>query len=384
MENFLDVDSILSDKEVDNLFSDEGGSEEDTPSADEEKDVPAAKDDEKEPAEDSEEVKLNPNDLFDGDEEDDSTKKPDEAKTVTKSKSVYADLARALKKDGVISSDEDDDFNSVSSSSDFKTLIENEINKGLSDRQKKIDTILTTGVEPSDIKKYENTLEYLNSIDDDKLSDESDEGENLRKQLIYQDFINRGYSNERAQREVKKSLDAGTDLEDAQEAINSNKDFFQGEYDNLIQEAKDRQEQRRAAIQKQSEDLKNSIMSDSESYTDFNVDKNMRKKIYDNISKPVYKDPNSGEVLTVIQKYEREHTQDFLKNLGYIYTVTNGFKDFNGFVKPKVRKEINKGLRELENTLNNTARTSDGNLKFVSSEDEEPESFIKKGWSLDV
>ena len=52
--------------------------------------------------------------------------------------------------------------------------------------------------------------------------------------------------------------------------------------------------------------------------------------------------------------------------------------------KSKVRKEVKKGLRELENTLNNTSRTSDGNLKFISGVNEDPESFIGKGWNLDV
>ena len=58
------------------------------------------------------------------------------------------------------------------------------------------------------------------------LSDESEKGEKLRKDLIYQDFLNRGYSKERATKEVQKSLNAGTDIEDARESLKSNKEFF--------------------------------------------------------------------------------------------------------------------------------------------------------------
>ena len=47
-----------------------------------------------------------------------------------------------------------------------------------------------------------------------------------------------------------------------------------------------------------------------------------------------------------------------------------------------LRKEVKKGFRELENTLNNTARTSDGNLNYVSGVDSE--SFIGKGWTIDA
>ena len=39
---------------------------------------------------------------------------------------------------------------------------------------------------------------------------------------------------------------------------------------------------------------------------------------------------------------------------------------FKDALNNKVKKEINKGLKDLEQTLNNTARTSDGNLNFMS------------------
>ena len=58
------------------------------------------------------------------------------------------------------------------------------------------------------------------------MNSENNEGENLRKQLIYQDFINRGYSKERATREVQKSFNSGSDIDDAKEALLSNKQYF--------------------------------------------------------------------------------------------------------------------------------------------------------------
>ncbi len=51
-----------------------------------------------------------------------------------------------------------------------------------------------------------------------------------------------------------------------------------------------------------------------------------------------------------------ENRTDFLKNIGLLFTLTDGFKNLDGLVKGKVKKEVNKGLRELEHTLNNTAR----------------------------
>ena len=41
-------------------------------------------------------------------------------------------------------------------------------------------------------------------------------------------------------------------------------------------------------------------------------------------------------------------------------------------------------MRELENTINNTSRYSDGNLKFVSGVSDDNESYIGNGFSLDI
>ena len=79
-----------------------------------------------------------------------------------------------------------------------------------------------------------------------------------------------------------------------------------------------------------------------------------------------------------------ENQGEFLKNLGLIFTLTDGFKNLDGLVKGKVRKEVKKGLRELENVINNTARTSDGNLRFVGDTDDDSDSYIGKGWTIDV
>ena len=52
-------------------------------------------------------------------------------------------------------------------------------------------------------------------------------------------------------------------------------------------------------------------------------------------------------------------------------------------VKGKVREEVKKGLRDLENVLNSTSRTADGNLKFVSGVDDDQESNTRS-WDLDI
>lgn len=390
MEVELSLDNILEAEEIENLFADDNKLQETPPESIEET-VPNNKGNKDKNKEETTEV-VDVDSLFtDSPESVGSGKENTEEKedttpkdSGTSPKNFYSSIAKALKEEGIFPDLDDEGLSKVKEPEDFRDLIEQQIKAGLDERQQRIDKALSAGVEPTEIKKYENTINYLDSIKEDNISDEGDEGENLRKNLIYQDFINRGYSKERATREVQKSFNAGTDIDDAKEALKSNIDFFKDKYDELINDAKSEAEQEENERKEQTKKLKSSILDDKDVFGDLSVDKSTRQKIYDNISKPVYKDPETGEYYTAIQKYEMEHKTDFLKNIGLLFTLTDGFKNLDGLVKSKVKKEVKKGLRELENTLNNTARTSDGNLRYVSGVDEDPESFIEKGWKLDV
>lgn len=388
MEEELSLDNILGAEEIENLFVEDDETQ-DTPPVNEE---PPKK--EEEPSNDKEETTevVDVDNLFtdtlesvgsgkeNTEEKEDTTPKGDG----TSPKNFYSSIAKALKEEGIFPDLDDEGLSKVKEPEDFRDLIDQQIKAGLDERQKRIDEALNAGVEPTEIRKYENTINFLDSIKEENISDEGDKGEKLRKDLIYQDFINRGYSKERATREVQKSFNAGTDIDDAKEALKSNIDFFRDKYDELVNDAKSEAEEEEKERKDQAEKLKSSILNDKDVFGDLSVNKSTRQKIYDNIAKPVYKDPETGEYFTAIQKYEMENRTDFLKNIGLLFTLTDGFKNLDGLVKGKVKKEVKKGLRELEHTLNNTARTSDGNLKFVSGVDEDPESFIGKGWNLDV
>lgn len=385
----LSLDNILGAEEIDNLFIDEEEIQ-DTPPANEETSEEEGKENNKE--ETTEVVDVNnlftdePEGVGSGKEDKEEKKGTysDKDKDTSPKNNFYSSIAKALKEEGIFPDLDDETANTIKAPEDFAEAIEKQIQAKFDERQKRIDAALNVGIEPSEIRRYENTLEYLNSLKDSAITDETDKGEKLRQQLIFQDFINRGYSKERAQREVQKSFNSGTDIDDAKEALASNKEFFQTEYDNLIREAQEEEKKEVQKNKEQAERLRKSILEDSKIFGDLLIDKSTRQKIYDSISKPVYKDPETGELFTAVQKYEKENRTEFLKNVGLLFTLTDGFKNLDGLVKGKVRKEVKKGLRELEHTLNNTSRTSDGNLKFVSGVEDDPESFISKGWDLDV
>jgi hypothetical protein len=289
-----------------------------------------------------------------------------------------------MAEDGVFPNLDEETVKKAVDAESLSELFDMEVNARLDERQQRISKALDNGVEPSDIRKYENTLNYIDSITDAAIAEESEKGEQLRRNLIYQDFLNKGYSPEKAQKFTERTIDAGTDVEDAKEALQSNKEYFQGAYNKLLREAEEEAQAEREERQQQAARLKDSILKDKNLFGDIELSADVRKKAFDNISKPIYRDPETGEYFTALQKYEMENRADFIKYIGTIFTLTNGFKDFDSFVKGKVEKEKKKGLRELERTLTNTKRNTGGSLKLVTNAKEDPESFIGKGWNLDV
>ena len=393
MEEELILDNILGAEEIENLFVDDevqDTSPEDEVTPDQEDGKEDKKNKEKD--EGTTEV-IDVDNLFTDEPESvgsgkDNTKGKEDTSSredsTSPQKTIYSSIAKALKEEGIFPDLDDEVLSKVKEPEDFRDLVEQQIKAGLEERQKRIDDALNYGIEPTEIKRYENTLNFLDSVKEENITDESDKGEELRKNLIFQDFINRGYSRERATREVQKSFNAGTDIEDAKEALKSNTEYFKGKYDDLIEDAKLEAQKEEENRKEQANKLKESILNEKNILGDLSIDKPTRQKIYDNISKPIYKDPETGEYYTAIQKYEKDNRVDFLKYLGLIFTLTDGFKSLDGLVKGKVKKEVKNGLRDLEHAINNTARNSDGNLKFVSGVDEDPESFIGKGWKIDV
>ena len=379
----LDFDGILVEAEVNALFSE---SEETT-----EKEAQETSSEEEKNKEQKETTEITSvEDLFNTEKsesvgsEDENKEKEDTQSKKIGSPNTYSSIAKAFADEGIFPDLEDEEVEKIDSAESLRAAIDKQIQAGLDEKQKRIDKALNYGVENSEIKKYEQTLNYLDSLQEANITAEDTQGENLRKQLIYQDFVNRGYNKDRALKMVERSFNAGTDIDDAKEALKSNREFFQDEYDALIEESKKAQEKEENNRKEQAEKLKKSILEDKKFFGEIEVDKTTRQKIFDNISKPVWKDPETGEFYTALQKYEMDNHSDFMKNVGLLFTLTDGFKSLDKLVKGRVKKEVGKGLKGLENILNTTSRDSNGNLKFVSSIQDDPESFIGKGMKLDL
>lgn len=392
----LSFDNILGEQEIETLFTDpeDNDVQEEHKETEEKETDTSDSDDKKQKEKDNTTEDVDPEDLFEdkapesvGSGKDNEGKEdtaPDNDADGTSPNNFYSSIANACAVDGIFPNLDDETIKKAVDAESFSNLIEAEINARFDEKQKRISQALENGVEPTDIKKYESTLNYINTITDAAIAEESEKGEQLRYNLIYQDFINKGMTPDKAKKFADRTVDAGTDVEDAKEALLSNKEFFSNAYNKMLQDAQQKADEDKAEREKNAKELEKSLMKDKQLFGDMEISNDIRKKAFDSVSKPVYKDPETGDYMTAIQKYESEHRADFLKYTGLIFAMTNGFKDFDSFAKGKVKKEVKKGLRELEQTLNNTRRNNDGSLRMVTNQKDDPNSFISKGMKLDL
>lgn len=373
----LTIDNILTTEEMDNIFDVDF-----VPPSNGEDKTPEEKEKEKETAE------VNPEELFpespeivgsgNTDNQGKENASTQEKSNTSPNPDVYSSIATTLKEEGILSALDDESLKEIVGAEGLVKALEKQVQSQLDERQRRINEALDYGVNPTEIQKYERTVQYLEDITVDSIKDETNKGEQLRRQLIYQDFVNRGMNEERAKKQMERSISLGTDVEDALEALESNKEFFQDSYKNLLEDAKTNDEKEQKVKKDQAEKLKKSILETEEPFEGLKLDANTRQRVLDNISKPVYKD-TEGNWFTPIQKYEMENREDFIKKLGVIFTLTDGFKNLDKIVKQKVQRETKRSLTTLEHALNNTARNSDGTLAFmsgVSGDENSRDSFV--------
>lgn len=373
----LDFGAILDDDQMGSLF----GEQEDPQTEEDKEDNNKDKDNTAE---------VNPEEMFgdssesvgsgnDKENEEDTTSEKDGT-----SPDFFSSIANAFAEEGIFPDLDEEVIKGIKTAQDLRNAVNDQIKAGLDEQQKRVIDALDNGVETDKVRDYERLIQYLNTIDDNAISAEGEEGDILRKKILYQDYINRGFSKERAEKAVNRAFSNGTDIEDAKEALESNKTFFQEEYQQLLEDAKKERERERQEEEERAANIKKNILEGNiKFFGDIDIDKNTRQAAFEAISKPIYKDPKTGEMYTALQKLELDNRDEFLTKLGFIYALTDGFKSIENIVKKNAKKEIRKGFSDLERKINNTRRDSRGNLRFASGVDD-TESILGKGIKLDL
>ena len=93
----------------------------------------------------------------------------DEADSSPKSTGFYSSIAAALKDEGILPDLDEDTIKGIETPEAFSEAINKQIQSRFDEKQKRIDEALSLGMEPSEIKQFENTLSYLDTITEDSL-----------------------------------------------------------------------------------------------------------------------------------------------------------------------------------------------------------------------
>lgn len=302
----------------------------------------------------------------DDDEDKDEDFEEEHQKSVTQSKSEsnqfdYNTIAKNIAEEYGLDEDiEDADEDTI------RKMIKKAIENGIDEETKQIRIALENGVDARDIQEYKNTIEYLHSIKEDDLFVEDEEGDLLRSKLIMQDFLNQGLDEKEAKEKTKEIFKDGKDIDAAKKALKSNKDYFQSQYKELLDISKKKADDFDNEVKKQTNDLKDSIFSDDKYLGEIDLDEKTKKLALKNISEPIYMDRESGQMLTKIQKYEKENRTGFLKNLTLLFTLTDGFTKIDKLVERSIKKRMAKEIENVEDALKNPSR-NESNLTMVRS-----------------
>lgn len=355
MDMFIDIDGDI------NPFLDEEIQQEDIETSDDDVSQDENQDDSEKVVEDiidpEDEIEIN-NDV-DGDDISSSSSNPN----------LFKSLATLLKEKALISSE---DFN-VETEDDFVNLFKGEIDKNtkeylvskLGERGYKS---LEEGIPYEKINQDNKQLDQLDSVTDELLEKDVE----LRKRVIFQDFINRGYSEEKAQKYVQRSLELDADLEDAQEAMGSIREFSKARIERENLEIKNQKLAEEKAREDNIKKITKEIESIKEVIPGYEVSENIKNKIKNNMFNVVGNNPINGTPENALMKFQRENPIDFDKKLYYMFTITNGFTDFNSIKQ----ESESKALQDLERAFNSTTQIKDpGSPTYL----QDPNSYLNLG-----
>ena len=273
----------------------------------------------------------------------------------TSSPPLYKSLASYLQTEGVLTSVDSSKLEKVETIQDLADLIADEVKSkelsDLTDLQKQAVEAFRSGIDVEAFQKQKTVENNLDSITEDVINSDQE----LRSQLIYQDFINQGFSEQKAQRFTDLSIQADNDIDDAKEALENIKkgvkEKFEEEQKFKVSQKQKEQEEYNASQKL----IEKTILETEEPLKGIKVNETVRKQILTTMMNPVSKNPNTGINENQLMKDQREN-KDFSLRLYAAYALSKGFTDFSYFGK----KERTNEIKNIEKALKNNQHVLQG------------------------
>jgi hypothetical protein len=244
---------------------------------------------------------------------------------------LYSNLAAQFKSEGVLPGLEN--IEDIKDLTALNEAIRKEVESRFDDEQKRIKEAVKVGAEPTEVSEKLSTISKLESVTPEFLSDEKNL--NFRMQAIAQDFIDKGYNPERAQTLAQRSVDAGTDIEDAEFAVKNIIAHEKESLDNIIETAK-------AKEAKSLSDIKDYIYKTPEVLPGIQLTDSQKDELYKGITTDV------GNKDNAFVAYQKSNPVGSRIKLEAFFYLTKGLEDFSVFT--------NKAETKISNSIENLLR----------------------------
>ena len=254
---------------------------------------------------------------------------------------LYSNLAAEFKAKGVLP---ELDITKIKSLKDIEDAIKLQIESGLTDRQRTIEDARSSGADVTEVTEKANTIEKLKRVSPEYIQDERN-GQ-FRKTAIIQDFMQKGYDSERATAMAQRSIDAGTDVEDAKFALDALIKAEESTLQGLISSAKNKETD-------SLRDIKSFIATTPEVIPGIVLTDTQKDELYGQITSDL---GNKENAFMLAQKADPVGSRIKLETLFYL---TKGLTDFGIFGA----KQESKITSNLENLIRGAKFTSEGTVE---------------------
>ena len=150
---------------------------------------------------------------------------------------LYSTLAAQFKANGVLPGLED--VNTIKSLEDIHEAMKKEVESRFDSRSKRIEEAMKLGLPANEVSEQIEVIDRLKKITPEYIA--SDEALEFRRTAIIQDALAKGYSQARAEKMAQRSIDDGTDIEDANDSVKAIITKEETELNSIIQAAKDKE-----------------------------------------------------------------------------------------------------------------------------------------------
>lgn len=259
----------------------------------------------------------------------------------------------------------------------YEESIEGEVAKrefsNLNDNQKYYLEALKTGVPEQNIQENISFEDSINNISREDIEADPE----LRKSIIKQAFLIKGFNEVEAEKQVSRSINVGEDIDDAIEYQGALSKYVADKKANEVRIAQEQQAEAQKKLDEDLATLKSRIEKPDTILPGTSMTAKFKTELYDMITKPAGE--VDGRQVNWLTKWLNEDPINNQLKLAYLFKTTDGFKSAE-IASPK--KTRSKAVKDLDRILNSTQFDDAG--QFNPEADDDNATFGTKGLQIDL